>query len=770
MTTAPELQAAYRTLFRTELDDATAARLIAAGTTLDDYIGSLLGQSWSTTGAAVAVAAFVTGSAPSSSHLTELAADARLQLESYTRLGVGNPALGPFEAFGRSFATDPTTQSLFEARYGGLDTAEFIKKIYAELYCGPLSAAAYDSLAGQIAYFDDLLGRANVPDASLAAKGAVLGQLIGYAFLDAGVSKNAVIDDQVAIALTGAAKGDTGLYGKPLPYVVRPCDVPASADPVPSPPASAGDTTPPAFTSAGTASVAENTPAATVVYKADATDPSLPLSYALSGDDALLFSIDATTGEVRFLATPDFEAPHDNGANNVYDIVVTARDTAGNAATLPVAITVTDVDETAIRRISVDNSGAQGNGQSTNGAISLNGRYVAYQSNATNLVPGDTNGVGDVFLYDRQTGTVARISVGDGALQSNGGSTVPVVSQDGRYVAFLSAATNLVSGDTNGQTDVFVRDTQNQTTIRVNVNSNGDQATGGSAGSESLSMSPEGRYVAFHSRATNLVSNDTGGFADIFLRDLQTGQTTRVSNPGMGGTDTTSDSYSPQVIANGSAVFFLSFANTLVANDTNSTQDIFRNKAGVIDRVNLDGASNQGNAIANYFAATPDGRYIAFQSSASNLVAGDTNGVHDIFRKDLQTGEIIRVSVADDGTQADKASYQVAISANGRYVAFQSDATNLVPGDTNKSYDIFVRDTVTNRTSRISVSDAKEQAFGANPAAVGNADSSSPSISADGRFVSFHSLASNLVPGDTNGLRDVFVVDGLAQGWWFNVA
>jgi dipeptidyl aminopeptidase/acylaminoacyl peptidase len=142
--------------------------------------------------------------------------------------------------------------------------------------------------------------------------------------------------------------------------------------------------------------------------------------------------------------------------------------------------------------------------------------------------------------------------------------------------------------------------------------------------------------------------------------------------------------------------------------------------------------------------------------------------VNDIFRHDRTTGETIRVSVDSAGAQADKASFNHAISANGRYIAFQSDATNLVAGDTNLSYDIFVRDTVLNKTVRVSVDANGGQAVGANPVAPGNADSTSPSISDDGRYVSFTSLATNLVPGDTNAARDIFVVDGgQAHGWWF---
>lgn len=764
MATVSEFETAYRAILRSDLDGA-AAEAIGTGTTLDAYIGLLLRQAWPTTGAAVAVSAFVTGVVPSSTKLTELTAEARLHLASYAKLGVADPSLGPFEALGRSFATDPATKSVFAARYGALDTTDFIAAVYAELYCGPVSAGAHDNLAAQIAYFTDLLGRAGVPDAALAAKGAVLGQLIGYAFLDATVTQNAVIDDSVSIALAAAAKGDESLYGTALPYVMRPCDRPTPVDPGPSqgPGPSPTDTTPPTFTSGTQASVAENTPAATVVYKAVATDASPPLIYGLSGTDKLLFSIDQTTGDLRFLAPPDFETPRDAGADNVYDIVVSATDTAGNVASRAVAITVTDVVETpSIIRASVDSSGLQSNGASLGAVMSLGGRFVAYQSSASNLVAGDGNARNDIFVYDRETKTTVRASIS--GVEGDGDSSVASVSQDGRYVSFLSRATNLVANDTNGRADVFLRDLQSGTTVRINgTNANGD--------SEAAWVSPEGRFVAYHSKASNLVAGDTAGKADIFLFDRQTAQTSRVSGPGVDGLEANLDSFSPVVTANGGAVFYLSGASNLVAGDTNGAADIFRfdTAAGLTTRVSVDGVGGQANGASNAFAVSANGRYLAFQSSASNLVGGDTNGVRDIFWKDLQTGTVKLVSVADSGVQADKASSNTAISANGRYVAFQSDATNLVPGDTNQSFDIFVRDMVTEKIHRVSLNGSGGQATGAG-GGVGAADSATPAISADGRYVSFHSSANNLVPGDTNGVRDVFVVDGLAQGWWFNIA
>jgi Tol biopolymer transport system component len=283
----------------------------------------------------------------------------------------------------------------------------------------------------------------------------------------------------------------------------------------------------------------------------------------------------------------------------------------------------------------VDSAGAQGNGASGQfgDALSADGRFVAFRSSATNLVAGDTNGFQDVFLRDRLLGTTERVSVATGGAQGNGNSLEPALSADGRYAAFRSGATNLVAGDTNGVDDIFVRDRQIGTTVRASVATGGAQGNGNSL---EPSLSADGRFVAFWSVASNLVAGDTNGLDDIFVRDRQSATSERVS------------------VATGGA---------------------------------------QGNA-ASYdpSAISADGRFVAFYSFASNLVAGDTNGFADIFVRDRQNGATARVSVATDGTQGNNASHIPSLSADGRSVAFDSFATNLVAGDTNGTPDVFVRE------------------------------------------------------------------------------
>jgi Tol biopolymer transport system component len=399
-------------------------------------------------------------------------------------------------------------------------------------------------------------------------------------------------------------------------------------------------------------------------------------------------------------------------------------------------------------RVSVAPDGAEGNDMSLSPSISADGRYVAFESDATNLVAGDTNRRWDIFVHDRQTRTTTRVSLASDGTQGNGGSYSPSISADGRYVAFRSRASNLVAGDTNGNWDVFVHDRQTRTTTRVSLASDGAE---GNDDSYSPSISANGRYVAFHSYASNLGAGDTNGKWDVFIHDRETRTTTRVSLAS-DGTQGNDESWSPAISADGRYVAFESDAANLVAGDTNGKSDVFvrDRETRTTTRVSLASDGTEGNDDSFSSSISADGRHVAFRSQASNLVAGDTNGEGDIFVHDRQTRTTTRVSLASDGTPGNGASYGPSISADGRYVAFYSRASNLVAGDTNGSWDAFVRDREARTTTRVSLTSDGTQ---------GNGASFPSSISADGRHVAFHSNADNLVAGDTNGRNDVFVRD-----------
>ena len=399
-------------------------------------------------------------------------------------------------------------------------------------------------------------------------------------------------------------------------------------------------------------------------------------------------------------------------------------------------------------RVSVASGGAEATTGSYNPSVSADGRYVAFESYASNLVANDTNDVADVFVRDTLAGTTIRVSVDSSGAQAIGGySLCPSISVDGRYVAFMSNATNLVPNDTNGTTDVFVRDTQAGTTIRASVGAAGSQASGG--GSYYPSVSADGRYVAFESGASNLEAGDETG-ADIFVRDMLAGTTIRVSVNSSGAEDR-GRSHDPSISADGRYVAFMSnYIDGIAGIFVRDTQ------AGKNTHVDVGPGGIQPNGSSDSASISADGRYVAFRSYASNLVANDTNDVADVFVRDTLAGATTRVSVDSAGNQALAGdSDSASISADGRYVAFRSYASNLVPGDWNGSFDIFMRDTQVGTTTRVSV---------ASDGAEATNRSEQPAISADGRYVTFESQASNLVAGDGNGRVDVFMRDrGAAQ-------
>jgi Tol biopolymer transport system component len=402
-----------------------------------------------------------------------------------------------------------------------------------------------------------------------------------------------------------------------------------------------------------------------------------------------------------------------------------------------------------ITRVSVDSAGNQANDWSVGSSISADGRFVAFESSASNLVPGDTNNTNDIFVRDLLTNTTTRVSVDSAGNQGNKVSSQPSISADGRFVAFYSDASNLVPGDTNNLPDIFVRDLLTNTTTRVSVDSAGNQ---GNLVSSDPSISANGRFVAFLSNASNIVPGDTNSSYDVFVRDTLSNTTTRVSVDSAGN-QANSDSYYPSISADGRFVAFGSNSSNLVPGDPNNRYEIFVRdlSTNTTTRVSVDSAGNLGNGYSYTPSISADGRFVAFYSDASNLVPADTNNSPDVLVRDLSTNTTTRVSVDSAGNQANSDSYIPSISADGRFVAFYSDASNLAPGDTNNSPDIFMRDLLTNTTTRLSVDSAGNQ---------GNADTrgfASPSISADGRFVAFPSSASNLVPGDTNNRSDIFV-------------
>ena len=351
-------------------------------------------------------------------------------------------------------------------------------------------------------------------------------------------------------------------------------------------------------------------------------------------------------------------------------------------------------------RVSVATDGTPGNEDSEKPDISGDGRYIAFHSDASNLVPNDTNDASDVFVRDTVSGETTRVSVSSDGEEGNTHSELPAISDDGRYVAFLSVADNLVPGDTNLMGDVFVHDIQTGETTRVSVASDGSESD---VLSYSVALSGDGRYVVFASSATNLVSEDTDLTSDVFVHDRQTGETTCVSVATDGTKGNLASSW-PAISPDGNYVAFQSYASNLVSGDTNGKSDIFVHnvRTGKTLRVSSAADGTEGNGDAFFATISLDGRYVAFRSAASNLVPGDTNGVADVFMRDTQTDELTLISQGLGGTPANGQSNFVDLSADGRYAAFQSVASNLISNDTN-AVDIFMHDTETGEIKRVSV-------------------------------------------------------------------
>jgi Tol biopolymer transport system component len=376
------------------------------------------------------------------------------------------------------------------------------------------------------------------------------------------------------------------------------------------------------------------------------------------------FAASADGQYVAFTSAAPNLAPDDT--NNTWDVLVRDRLTGTTS------------------RVSQSTAGAPGDSSSYGQSLSPDGRYVSFTSDATNLVPGDTNGAYDGFVHDRRTGNTSRVTLTDSDTQADARSYAPAISADARFVAFVSDATNVVPGDTNGVADIFVRDRRADTTVRVSgVNAD--------APSDAPTISADGRYVTFSSEAA-LVPGDTNGLADVFTRDLRTGSLRRV-NVSTTGAQANALTVSPTMSADGRFVAFTSEA-ALVPGDTNGVDDVFvlDLRAGTTVRASSaadGGPATSGSSYGPMMSA--DGQHIVFSSDATNLVPGDTNGVADVFLRDLRAGTTVRASLAADGGQANDGSNNAVVARDGRFVAFASAATNLVPGDANGLTDAFLR-------------------------------------------------------------------------------
>ncbi len=410
------------------------------------------------------------------------------------------------------------------------------------------------------------------------------------------------------------------------------------------------------------------------------------------------------------------------------------------------------------RWVSLNASGQEPDSCSTHPSVSADGRFVAFESGASDLAAGDANGKSDIFVWDSRTGVISLVSInaaGDGS--GNGASYRPVISHDGRYVVFQSSADDLVPGS-GTQDNIFVRDLALKKTYWISRNISGEPPA---RLCQKQNISAGGRWILYTTTAKDIVAEDDNVYFDIFLHDRQTGQTSWLSAPSPDVAGSHHNSYNASISADGSLAVFDSFARDLVA-DSGSSRHVYSRS--------LDDSSlkiltyNKDGGLPDSASQNPhissDGRFVVFESLATNLVENDQNGKKDIFMHELETGATRMISVnqaGDDGGDNDS-DFLGGLSSDGRYVVFRSAASNLINGGTSGEKLIYVRDVVAGTTAVVSVN-SEGQAAEADCFDHG-------AISANGRYVAFSCKSANLAEGMSGVYDNIFLHDYLGPGPW----
>jgi uncharacterized repeat protein (TIGR01451 family) len=387
---------------------------------------------------------------------------------------------------------------------------------------------------------------------------------------------------------------------------------------------------------------------------------------------------------------------------------------------------------------STADDGTKGDSDSVDASLSADGAAVAFTSFATNLDAGDTDDLSDVYLKDLPTGDLKLASTAGDGTKGNASSFDPSLSSDGTAVAFDSFATNLDAADQDAFADIYVKDLGTGNLVLASTATDGTKGNGDSI---IPSLSADGRKVGFLSSSTNLDPADTDPTWDVYVKDVATGAISLASTAD-DGTKADADSSDPSLSAHGTRVAFWSYAANLDPADTDTVADLYVKDlvSGDIALASTTAGGTKGDGDSSSPSLSADGMTVAFFSHATDLDPADPDAGADVYVKDLTTGQLMLASTSDDGTKGDGDSASPSLSADGSTVAFHSNASNLDPGHTDHSLDVYVKDLATG-----------ELVLASSP------DGVRPSISANGAFVAFESTSTTLDPNDTDSLADVYV-------------
>ncbi|MBE0429623.1 MAG: PD40 domain-containing protein [Thermoleophilia bacterium] len=399
--------------------------------------------------------------------------------------------------------------------------------------------------------------------------------------------------------------------------------------------------------------------------------------------------------------------------------------------------------------VSASGAGVTGNGDSFQSSMTADGRQVAFRSIASDLVPGITNDMRDIFIKDVETGDISRISVSPEGAEANAPSEDPDISADGRFVVFVTAATNLAPGTSGAVTNIVMKDRADGSVTLVSADAAGIEGNGNS---DRPAISADGRYVAFNTEASNLAPDDTNGLLDVYVKDTQTGAVTRasVSPEGQQGNGISGVRYGPVISADGTQVAFSSAATNLHPGDADDIYDVLVKNMETgevrLASVTEDGVKGNGHSVKVDISA--DGDQVVFRSVATNLDPADTDETSDAYHKDLITGKLTLASSNADGVKGNEPAWDPSISPDGKKVAFTTKATNLVAGAI-PVLNIYMKHIPTGAVILVTAG---------SDGAPGNGDSANPSMNPAGSRVIMETQATNLIPREPDGLFNIYMV------------